>query len=190
MSARHPLFPRDVVDWRALGLPAWRTLPMSALAMGAAVGVPLRLLRAWALTHGGSGHDGAGPSFGFLVATFAAGAVFVAGATALHLAHFPVRRWPLRVLLFALAVTAAEGVTSAALIAAGAEPLGTTGHAAWRDLPGIVTATLAWRVGPLALFALVLAGVVQAVRATLARRSRHHLAIEHGLLVTHEHDAR
>lgn len=188
MTRHTPLFPREPLDWRAVELPAWRTLSISAVAVGVAVGVPLRLLRAWALTHGGSGHDAAGPSFGYLVATFAVGALVLAGATTLHLAHFPVRRWPLRVLALAATIGAAEVITSAALIAVGREPLGTTGRAAWSDLPAIALSTALWRVVPLALFALLLAGVVQLVRTQLvrtqlARRSRHHLSVEHGELV-------
>jgi 4-amino-4-deoxy-L-arabinose transferase-like glycosyltransferase len=141
------------------------------------------VLRAWALTHGGSGHDAAGPSFGYLVITFAVGALVLAGATTLHLAHFPVRRWPVRVLALAAAITVAEVVTSVVLIAVGREPLGTTGRAAWHDLPAIALTTALWRLVPLAVFALLLAGVVQLVRTLLARRSRHRLGVAHRQLI-------
>ena len=181
---RSPVFPRDTVDWRVVDrLPVWRTLALSAVAAGAAVGVPLRLFRAWALTHGTAGDPTASVSFGYLAATLGVSAVVLAGACALHLAHFPVRRWPARVLAFAAAEAGAEVLVSAVLVALGREPLGTTGVARWVDLPAIAGWVLAGRLLFLGGFALALAGVVQLVRVRLARRSRHQLATAQAELV-------
>ena len=104
-------------------------------------------------------------------------------ACALHLAHFPVRRWPARVLAFAAAEAGAEVLVSAVLVALGREPLGTTGVARWVDLPAIAAWVLAGRLLFLGGFALALAGVVQLVRVRLARRSRHQLAAAQAELV-------
>jgi hypothetical protein len=105
----------------------------------------------------------------------ALGATILFGMLSLHLANFPVRRWPWRVAAFAVVETAAEMVVSALLVLAHREPLGTTGRAAWGDLPSMALTTFEWRLVPLALFALVLAVVVQIVRRLLPRHG-HHLA--------------
>jgi len=185
MTPRSPIFPREAFDWRGVErLPAWRALALSAVAAGALVGVPLRLFRAWALTHDANGvAGGAAVSPGYLAATLGVSFVVLAGACALHLAHFPVRRWPARVLAFAAAEAGAEILVSAVLVALGREPLGTTGVAQWADLPTMAAVVIVSRLLVLGLFALVLAGIVQLVRGQLARRSRHHLAVEHGQVV-------
>lgn len=168
-----PLFPRETAQWQAFDVPAWRTLTRSALEMGALTGVLVRAFRALALTHG-TGADGS-TGWGYLAGTFALGALVLCGMLTLHLANFPVRRWPLRVLLFALAEASAEVLVSALLIALGREPLGTTGRAHWHDLPSLAASTVVVRVAAFAVFATLLAAVVQAVRATLARRGPHQL---------------
>ena len=84
----------------------------------------------------------------------------------LHLANFPVRRWPWRVLAFALVETAAEMGDEPALIAAGREPLG-SGRAHWHDWAALAAQHVLLRVVGARVFALVLAGVVQLVRYLL-----------------------
>ena len=161
---RPRFFPRETATFSAVELSALRTLTLSSLEMGALTGVVLRAFRAVTLTHGSAS------SWVWLGVTFVAGAVALFGALALHVANFPVRRWPRRVALFALAEWAAEMATSAVLIALHREPLGSSGRATWADWPTLATRTLFWRVVLLGLFALVLAAVVQAVRVSLDRR--------------------
>jgi hypothetical protein len=91
-----------------------------------------------------------------------------------HLANFPVRRWPWRVLAFAVVESAVEIAVSALLIALHRERLGSTGRATWTDLPSMALTTLEWRLVSLALFALVLAAIVQLVRRLLPRHVPHH----------------
>lgn len=164
-----PLFPRDTVHWPVVEHGPVRALTRSALEMGVLAGILLRAFRAYALTHGVSG------SGAWLGATFALGAVVLCGMLALHLANFPVRRWPGHVARFLVAEVAAELAVSMLLVAAGREPLGTTGRATWADLPTMATTTLAVRFVSLAAFAAALAGIVQLVRIVLARRGPHHL---------------
>lgn len=168
-----PLFPRDTTHWQTVELSAWRSLTRSTVEIALLTGLLVRAFRALVMSHG-AGADG-GPGALYLAATFGIGAVVLCGMLTLHLANFPVRRWPLRVLAFALVESAAEVAASALLIAIGREPLGTTGRAQWHDLPSLALRTVVVRVIVFALFAAVLAAVVQLVRRTLARRGPHHL---------------
>lgn len=165
---RAPFFPRSATPWHLLEPSGWRSVSLSALEMGAITGIVLRAFRALALTHGAS--DDGSVGLLYLAVTYGAGILLLCGMLALHLANFPVRRWPWRVLGFALAEAAAEMATSAALIAVGREPLGSTGRAHWHDLPSMAARTLLARLVALAAFAAVLAAVVQLVRVALARR--------------------
>lgn len=157
-------FPRDTTSFAAVEVSALRTLSLSSLEMGALTGVLMRAFRALALTHG------SGTSWLYVGATYATGLVALFGLLALHVANFPVRRWPMRVLLFVAAEVAAEMLVSAALIALGREPLGATGRATWADWPTLAARTLTFRATAIGAFALVLAGVVQLVRLALGRR--------------------
>ncbi len=159
---RPSFFPRETHPFHALELSAWRTLSLRLVEMAVITGVLLRALRAFALTHVAT--------TGGTALAFVLGAALLFGMLTLHLANYPVRRWPARVAAFALVEALTELLVSAALIAAHREPLGTTGRAAWNDLSSMALSTLLWRVVPLALFALVLAGVVQLVRRLLRRR--------------------
>ena len=172
-----PLFPRDTTTWQAFELPAWRALTRSTVEMGVLTGLVVRAFRALALAHG-AGPDGT-PGWVYVGMTFGIGALMLCGMLTLHLSNFPVRRWPWRVLVFALVEVAAEMATSALLIAAGREPLGTSGRAHWHDLASMALGTLVVRLLTFALFAAVLAAVVQLVRMTLARRGPHHLHASH-----------
>jgi hypothetical protein len=163
-SNRPSFFPRETTSFPAAELSALRALTRSSLEMGALTGVVLRAFRAVTLTHGSAS------SWLYVGVTFVAGAAALFGALALHAANFPVRRWPKRVALFALAEWAAEAATSALLIALHREPLGSSGRATWGDWPTLATRTFVWRLATIALFALVLAAVVQAVRTLLDRR--------------------
>jgi hypothetical protein len=156
-------FPRTTATWPAVHASPFRAGTRSVIAMALVTGVLLRLYRAFVLTHGSGG------SWLYVVGAFVGGAAILFGMATLHLANYPVRRWPLRVAAFALLEVAAELVTSALLISLAMEPLG-TGRATMDDWPLLATDALTRRVGTLALFALVLAGVVQAVRMALGRR--------------------
>ncbi|MGZ8456756.1 MAG: hypothetical protein ACXWZ4_09185 [Gemmatirosa sp.] len=168
-----PLFPRDTTHWQAVELSAWRTLTLSTIEIGVLTGFVVRAFRALAMSHG-AGPDGS-PGALYLSVTFGLAAIVLCGMLTLHLANFPVRRWPWRVLAFALVESAAEVAASAVLIAAGLEPLGTSGRAHWHDLPSLAIRTAIVRVLVFAVFAAVLAAVVQLVRRALARRGPHHL---------------
>lgn len=161
---RPSFFPRETTAFGAFDVPRWRAVTLSALAMGAATGIVLRAVRALALTHG------SGTSWVYLGASLAGALAVLLGMLALHLANFPVRRWPARVALFAAAEWAGELAASAGLIALRWEPLGTTGRATWADLPSLALRALVTRPATLAAFALLLAGVVQVVRVLLGRR--------------------
>jgi hypothetical protein len=163
-APRPSFFPRESSTFATVELSAWRARTLSSVAMGALAGVALRLLRALLLTRGPGG------GWAYLGATVAVSSAVLLGLLALHLANFPVRRWPRHAAVFAAAEVAAEIVTSAALIAAGLEPLGSTGHAGWVDLPSIALRTLVIRAAAITAFALALAGVVQLVRTLLGRR--------------------
>ena len=170
------IFPRETRDWHALELPAWRTVALSSLATGATTGVVLRLLPAAALA------AGAGAGVALLVG-YLLPALLLCGVLAVHLAHFPVRRWPRHATAFVAAEVVAELLVAASLVALGREPLGSAGLAHWHDLPAIAASTAAWRVVAAGLFTALLAAVVQLVRMALARRGRHHLHVEGGHVV-------
>ena len=165
---RPSFFPRETHVFPALELSGWRTMSLSVAAMGAVTGVLLRGLRAVTLTRS--------PSTAATASELALGALILFGMLTLHLASFPVRRWPWRVVAFAVVVTLAEMLVSTLLVLVHYEPLGTTGRATLRDLPAMAMSTFEWRAVPLALFALVLAGVVQLVRRMLPRHVPHHTA--------------
>jgi hypothetical protein len=157
------LFPRSTATWPATGASPFRAGTRSVVLMAAVTGVVLRLYRAAVLTYGSDA------SWLVVGAALVVGAVVLFGMATLHLSNYPVRRWPLRAAAFALVEVAAELLTSVALIALGLERRGTS-LATMDDWREIASITASVRVGALALFVLVLAGVVQAVRITLGRR--------------------
>ncbi|AHG89604.1 hypothetical protein J421_2067 [Gemmatirosa kalamazoonensis] len=159
-------FPRETHVFHSFELSGWRTMSLRVVEMAALTGVLLRALRALTLARS--------PSTAATAIAFVLGASVLLGMLTLHLANFPVRRWPWRVLAFAMVETTAEMIVSAVLVALHREPLGTTGRAAWSDLPSMALTTLEWRVVSLALFALVLAVIVQLVRRLLPRHVPHH----------------
>ena len=162
---RPSFFPRETHVFHAFELSAWRTVSLHVVEMAALTGILLRGLRALALSHGSG--------VAVTASAFVVGAAVLFGMLTVHLANFPVRRWPWRVLAFAAIETLGEMAVSALLVALHREPLGTTGRATWADLPSMAVSTFWWRLVPLALFALVLAGVVQLVRKLLPRHVPH-----------------
>ncbi|MEO8192586.1 MAG: hypothetical protein ABI681_01965 [Gemmatimonadales bacterium] len=97
------------------------------------------------------------------------GALFLLLMATLHLSRFSLRDWMWRAPAFAAAEGIVEALTSAALIAAGREPLG-SGAAHFHDWPGMAMRTIGWRIVTISLFAPVLAGVVKWVRYMLLRK--------------------
>jgi hypothetical protein len=175
-------FPRHTVAWKAVQEPsAWRRLSLSVVAMAGITGVVLRLYRAFVLG------SGAPESFGLAIASFSLGVVVLCGMATLHLGNYTVRHWWWRAPLFVLVEVAAEMLTSAALLALGAEYRGSA-PATMRDWPGMALTALRWRFVVVGSFVLVLAGVVQLVRYLLLKREHRDstaAAVRHSA----EHDA-
>ena len=157
-------FPRHSTTFRVEDVTDLRKLSLSLVETAVLAGVALRLLRAVWLNTLGAGWIS-------LVGYGALFAVVLLGSVAAHLANFTVRRWLWRAPLWAAVEAIAEALTSLVLIWGRREPLG-SGSADFHDWPSLALETLAERVGLVAAFALVLAGVVQAVRRILAPRAR------------------
>ncbi len=155
-------FPRQTLSWKVEEPPAFRRLTLSLVEMALLTGVVVRLYRSLVLSYSAD-------SWLYAGATAAFGALILFGMLAIHLANFPIRHWLWRAPAFAVAEVAAEMLTSLALIALHREPIGTA-RASMSDWLPMATDTLLLRLVAIALFALVLAGVVQTVRYALIRR--------------------
>lgn len=156
-------FPRDVVQWGEGQLHPLRAFAIRTLEPAGLTGLLLRLFRA--VVYGSPASAGLGT---FLL-SYTLGVVFLCGMLTWHLGNFPIRRWPMRVLLFALIETLAEVGMSSILIAFGRERIGSR-VATWADWWPMAGQTLVERTIVLALFALVLALCVQFVRRLVDRR--------------------
>ena len=166
-----PYFPRHTVEWKIEEPPAFRRFSMVIWEMALVTGVLFRLYRALAMT--------TGPTNNWLYfgATFALGTLFVLGMATLHLGNFPLKQWLWRAPAFGALEAAAESLTSLALIYAHREPIGSE-RAHPHEWLEIAANTFFWRIVGVAVFALVLAGVVQFVRYMLLRRDhRVHTAV-------------
>lgn len=163
--SRLPLFPHDTVVWATHEISQLRAATLSAVVSGAVTGVLVRLVRLAAFV------GDAGPLV--YLAAWVVGLVVLCGMLTVHLAHYPIRRWPLRVAAFLLAEVTAEMATSALLIVAGIERRG-TGAAHLHDLPDMATTTFVVRGVILILFAAVLAATVQLVRSRLPKHTPEH----------------
>lgn len=173
-------FPRHTTEFRLEEPAAFRQLSFSLVEMALVTGVVLRLVRVLALGHASS-------SWWFVGGAYAVAIFVLVGMATAHLANYPIRQWSWRAPAFAVLETAAEAITSAALITVGRERLGTA-RATWHDWPAMVTATLAWRLVVIALWTLLLAAAVTLVRRVVAARRRRTHADE-GARTTGEHDA-
>ncbi|MDQ2952468.1 MAG: hypothetical protein M3R54_09425 [Chloroflexota bacterium] len=149
-------FPRNTVEWHLEEPAAFRRLSLSLVEMGVLTGIVLRLLRAFAFTHGRASVI---VSIGAVVIW---GLILVGMATA-HLANFPIRRWSWRAPLFALAETGGEMITSLLLIWLGREPDGTA-RAHFHDWPSMAARALLQSELTLCLWMLLLAGIILLVR--------------------------
>ena len=150
------LFPRQTIEWRLEEPPAFRRLSLSLVEMALLTGVVLRLLRAFAFTHGRA-------SVVVSIGAVAIWAVVLVGAATAHLANFPLRRWGWRTPLFALVETVGEMLTSLVLIMLHREPTGLA-RAELRDWPSLAANTLLASELTICLWVLLLAGVIVLVR--------------------------
>ena len=163
-------FPRHTLTWKVEEPPAFRRLTLSLVEMAILTGVALRLYRSIVLSHGASS------SWLYLGGTFAIGAIILFAMCTMHLSNYPVRHWLWRAPAFALLETAAGMATSLLLIWFGREPYGTV-RAEFQHWPAMAANTLLVHLIAVVVFALILAGVVQAVRIMLLRRQhREHTA--------------
>ena len=157
-------FPRHTQDWRVVEPSALRKVTLSLAEMAIITGIAVRLLRSIALSYDGG--------FVYLVAVLALGVTILFGMLAAHLANYTLRTWVWRVPGFAALEALAELVTSAVLIALGREPLGSRERAELIDLPHVALGVMQYRIVPLIVFGVVLAGVVYSVRYWLISRER------------------
>ncbi len=163
-------FPRQTVEWRLEEPPVVRRLVLGLGAMAVVAGVVIRLYRLLMLNAGN------GTSGWFLLATYAGETLILLALATAHLGNYPVKHWLWRAPLFGLCVGATEAAVSAALIAAGMERLGTD-YAHGHDWASIAQSALLIDTLAVSVFAVILAGVVQAVRyALLKHEDRAHTA--------------
>jgi hypothetical protein len=174
-------FPRHTVEWEIEEPPAFQRFTRSIIEMALVTGVLFRLYRALAMTTGPTSN------WMYFGATLTLGALFILGMATLHLGNFPLRRWLWRAPAFGAIEAAAESLTSLALILAHREPMGSE-RAHPHNWPEIAANTFFWRIIGVAVFALLLAGVVQLVRYLLLRReNRVHTAVAvHEEMAKHE----
>lgn len=149
-------FPRQTTELRFEEPKAFRKLSFSLAEMAIVTGVLVRIYRVLILTHGSN-------NWFYVGGTFALGIVFLLGMATAHLANYPLHQYLWRAPLFALTEVAAEMGTSALLIALGREANGTV-RAHWDDWVGMSLNALLIRGLSIALWGLILAGVVNLVR--------------------------
>jgi hypothetical protein len=150
------LFPRQTVDWRLEEPAAFRRLSLSLVEMALVTGIVLRLLRAFAFTHGRAS------LLLTVLAVMLWGLILLGMATA-HLANYPIQRWAWRAPLFALVETIGAMATSLLLISFGREAEGTA-RAHFHDWPSMAARALLQSELTICLWALLLAGVILVVR--------------------------
>jgi hypothetical protein len=149
-------FPRHTVDWHLEEPAAFRRLSLSLVEMALVTGVVLRLLRAFAFTHGRA-------SLILSVGAVVLWGVILIGMASAHLANFPLQRWAWRAPLFAFVETAGEMITSLLLITLGREPDGTA-RAHFHDWPSMAARALLQSELTICLWMLLLAGIIILVR--------------------------
>ena len=153
-------FPRKTVAWKLEEPPPLRQLSLSLPYMALLTGVPLRLWRSYALTHG------APDSWAWVGGTFLIGVVFLFLMVTIHLGNYTLRNWTWRAPSFAILEAGVEILMSLALTTFGLEPLGADRAELSDWLPESVR-TLTIRLVGITLFVLVLAVVVSNMRRIL-----------------------
>jgi hypothetical protein len=149
-------FPQQTIEWRLEEPPAFRRLSLSLVEMALLTGVVLRLLRAFAFTHGRA-------SVLFSIGAIAIWAIVLVGMATAHIANFPLRRWAWRAPLFAFVETVGEMLTSLVLIALRREPDGTA-RADFHDWPSMGARALLQSELTICLWVLVLAAAIVIAR--------------------------
>jgi hypothetical protein len=165
MTPPPPFFPQVTGTFTRHEYPALRRFTMSVIGMAAVAGVVVRLFRALTLT------STPNERLLLLAVMFGLGLLLLFAAVTIHLGNFTLKHWWWRAPAFAAIEATAESLTSLALIAVHAEPIG-SGRARFADWPGMTLSTLGWRVLAIVVYALVLAGVVQFVRYVLTKREQ------------------
>jgi hypothetical protein len=154
-------FPRDVIHWGEEKLHPLRAFAIRTVEPAGITGL---VLRGWRVVILGSG------SWVWFVSGLTIGVLFLCGMLTWHLGNYPVRRWPMRALAFFIIEFAVEMGMSSVLIAVGRERFGSQ-RAAWGDWWPMAAQTFWQRGLIIALFALILAVVVQIVRKAVDQRS-------------------
>ncbi|HEU4563040.1 MAG TPA: hypothetical protein VFS05_00270 [Gemmatimonadaceae bacterium] len=170
-----PFFPRETIEWHVEEPAALRRLSLSLPAMAVLSGVLIRLYRLAVLTWLPTSNP-----WGF-IAAYAGGLLIVLGLATLHLGNYPVRHWIWRAPLFGAIEAAAALLTSALLVSAGVERMGTS-PMTWSALRADIVPALVRHVATIGIFALILAIVVQTVRVALLRHEHR----EHTLEAVHD----
>lgn len=150
------LFPRHAIEWHLEEPAAFRRLSLSIVEMAVITGIVLRLLRAFAFTHGRA-------SVLFSVGAVVVWGIVLVGMATAHLANFPIKRWAWRAPIFALLETSGEMATSLLLIALGREPDGTA-RAHFHDWPSMSARALLQSELTICLWMLLLAAIILLVR--------------------------
>jgi hypothetical protein len=158
-------FPRKTSDWRIQEPPTVRRLTFSLWVTALMAGVLVRLVRTAGLTFAGA------DDWGLIIGSISLSVVILVVLATVHLGNFPVRHWLWRAPLFGLVAGVGEAVTSAALVGAGLERIGSQ-PATWADWPSLAAYAVLWDILSICLFALVLAAAVQLVRALLLPSGR------------------
>jgi hypothetical protein len=156
-------FPRDVIHWGEERLHPLRAFAVRSVEPAGITGLVLRSYRALVLS--------ATMSSGWIafVLGLTVGVLFLCGMLTWHLGNYPIKRWPLRALAFAIIEVIAELGMSSLLIGFGRERFGSR-VASWGDWWPMAGQTLIERLLVVALFTMVLAASVQLVRRTLDKR--------------------
>ena len=170
-------FPRETVEWHVHEPDLLRRLSLSLVPMAILTGVLVRVYRLTMLAYAPL------DNLWVLLAAVAGGIVILLGLATVHLGNYPVSHWLWRAPLFAFVEALAAMAVSAALIAAGAERVGTA-QMHWHDWRADLTTTVVLHTVIVVTFALVLAGVVQLVRRALIKREHREHTLE---TITEEH---
>lgn len=159
---RH-FFPRVTAEWSLEEPAAVQRFSRSLVETALLTGVAMRALRALVLS------AGIGDSWTRVILVVALALLLLFGIATLHLGNYPVQHWLWRAPAFAGLEVVAEMVTSALLIAAGREYLGSS-VATWSDWGIMLRSAMLTRIPAVCLYAAVLAAVVQGVRRMLHER--------------------
>lgn len=173
-------FPRHTVEWHLHEPAAFRRLSLSLAGMAILAGVTLRLYR-WLVLSSGSTD-----SWWVVLGGLVGGIVILLGLATVHLGNYPVHHWIWRAPSFGLLAGVSEAGASAAFLAIGIERVGTD-VAHWPNWRYLAEAAI-WRdLVAVSVFAVVLAGVVQAVRYALLKRDHRDST---ALAIHEEHEKR